>query len=48
MAYVDIEPVAVRTAASVLDGDPLATITRADLRDPDAVLAAPVSATCST
>lgn len=41
VAYVDVESVAVQTAASVLDGDPLATVTQADLRDPDAVLAAP-------
>ena len=41
VAYVDNDPVAVAHAAEMLADDPRATITRADLRDPDAVLAAP-------
>jgi hypothetical protein len=41
VAYVDNEPVTVASAAALLDGDPLATITAADLREPDAVLDAP-------
>jgi hypothetical protein len=41
VAYVDVEPVVVASAAALLDGDPLTTITAADMRDVDAVLAAP-------
>ncbi|MHA6627012.1 SAM-dependent methyltransferase [Pseudonocardia sichuanensis] len=41
VAYVDNEPVTVASATALLDGDPHATITAADLRDPDAVFAAP-------
>ena len=41
VAYVDIEPVATTYAATILAGDGGATITRADLRDVDAVLRAP-------
>ena len=41
VAYVDNEPVTVASASALLDGDPLATITTADMRDPDAVFAAP-------
>jgi len=41
VAYVDNEAVAVATSGAVLSDDPLATITHADLRDPDAVFAAP-------
>ncbi|MEQ3551386.1 SAM-dependent methyltransferase [Pseudonocardia nematodicida] len=41
VAYVDIEPVAVSISRSVLDGVEGATITAADLCDPEAVLAAP-------
>jgi hypothetical protein len=41
VGYVDNEPVTVASAAALLDGDPLATITAADLREPDAVFAAP-------
>jgi len=41
VAYVDNEPVTVASAAALLDGDPLATITAADLREPDAVFEAP-------
>jgi hypothetical protein len=40
VAYVDNEPVTVASAAALLDGDPLATIIAADLREPDAVFAA--------
>jgi len=41
VAYVDNEPVTVASAAALLEGDPLATITAADLREPDAVIDAP-------
>jgi hypothetical protein len=41
VAYVDNEPVTVASALAVLDDDPSVTITAADMRDPDAVLAAP-------
>ena len=41
VAYVDNEPVTVASAAALLEGDPLATITAADIRDPDSVFAAP-------
>jgi hypothetical protein len=41
VAYVDNEPVTVASAAALLEDDPLATITMADIRDPDAVFAAP-------
>jgi hypothetical protein len=41
VASVDNEPVTVASAAALLEGDPLATITAADMREPDAVLAAP-------
>ncbi len=41
VAYVDNEPVTVASATALLDGDPLATITAADLREPDAVFDAP-------
>ena len=41
VAYVDNEGVAAACSAELLAGDPLATITCVDLRDPDAVLAAP-------
>jgi S-adenosyl methyltransferase len=41
VAYVDNEPVTVASAAALLDGDPLSTITAADLRDPGAVFDAP-------
>ncbi|HYH33327.1 MAG TPA: SAM-dependent methyltransferase, partial [Pseudonocardia sp.] len=41
VAYVDNEPVTVASASALLDGDPLATITGADLRDPDTVFDAP-------
>jgi S-adenosyl methyltransferase len=41
VAYVDNEPVTVASAGALLAGDPLATITAADIRDPDAVFAAP-------
>ncbi|OZM84377.1 SAM-dependent methyltransferase [Pseudonocardia sp. MH-G8] len=41
VAYVDNEPVTVASAAALLDGDPNATITAGDMREPDAVLAAP-------
>jgi hypothetical protein len=39
VAYVDNEPVTVASASALLDGDPLATIATADLREPDAVFA---------
>jgi SAM-dependent methyltransferase len=41
VAYVDNEPVAAVCAEALLADDPLATITRADLRDHDAVFGAP-------
>ena len=41
VAYVDNEPVTVTSAAALLDGDPIATITAGDMREPDTVLAAP-------
>jgi hypothetical protein len=41
VAYVDNEPVTVASAAALLEGDPQATITMADIRDPDAVFTAP-------
>lgn len=41
VAYVDIEAVAVAHSRDVLAGDPLVSITQADLRDPADVLAAP-------
>lgn len=41
VAYVDFEPVAVAHAEELLAGLASTTITRADIRDPDAVLAAP-------
>lgn len=41
VAYVDFEPVAAAHATELLDGIDAVSITRADLREPDAVLAAP-------
>lgn len=43
VAYVDFEPVAVAHARQLLAdlADPTVTVTRADVRDPDAVLGAP-------
>lgn len=41
VAYIDNEPVTVASATALLNGDPLTTITAADLRDPDAVFASP-------
>ncbi|ANY06708.1 SAM-dependent methyltransferase [Pseudonocardia sp. HH130630-07] len=41
VAYVDIEPVAVTHARNLLNGDDRVTVTHADLRNADAVLAAP-------
>lgn len=41
VAYVDVEPVAVAMSRELLAGVPGASITAADLTDPDAVLAAP-------
>ena len=41
VAYVDNEAVTVASAAALLEGDPLTTITSADMRDPDAVFDAP-------
>ena len=41
VAYVDNEPVTVATSEALLADDPLATITAADMREPDVVLAAP-------
>lgn len=41
VAYVDDEPVAVAHSAAILVEADDATITKADLRDPDAVLSAP-------
>jgi S-adenosyl methyltransferase len=41
VAYVDNEPVTVASTAALLEDDPLATITMADIRDPDAVFDAP-------
>ncbi|MHA6627010.1 SAM-dependent methyltransferase [Pseudonocardia sichuanensis] len=41
VAYVDVEPVTVASAAALLDGDAHTTITAADMRDPDAVFDAP-------
>jgi SAM-dependent methyltransferase len=44
VAYVDSEPVAVAMSARLLDGDPNATITHADMRDWQTVLGAPTVA----
>jgi hypothetical protein len=41
VAYVDNEPVTVASAAALLEGEPQVTITMADIRDVDAVFAAP-------
>jgi SAM-dependent methyltransferase len=41
VAYVDVEPVTVASAAALLAGNPRTSITAADMRDPDAVLDAP-------
>jgi hypothetical protein len=41
VAYVDIEPVAVTAARRLLADNPGATMTHADVRDPQGVLAAP-------
>ncbi|GAA5138721.1 SAM-dependent methyltransferase [Pseudonocardia adelaidensis] len=41
VAYVDNEPVTVASATALLEDNPLATVTMADVRDPDAVFAAP-------
>jgi hypothetical protein len=41
VAYVDNEPVTVASCEALLAGDPLATISAMDMRDPDAVFAAP-------
>jgi hypothetical protein len=41
VAYVDNEPVTVASATALLDDEPLATITPADLREPDVVFDAP-------
>jgi hypothetical protein len=41
VAYVDNEPVTVASSEALLTGDPLSTITAVDMRDPDAVFAAP-------
>lgn len=41
VAYVDNEPVTVASCLALLEGDPLATITAEDMRDPDAVFGAP-------
>ncbi|MBS2965276.1 SAM-dependent methyltransferase [Actinocrinis puniceicyclus] len=44
VAYVDCEPVAVTMSTRLLEGNPNATITHADLRDWQTVLAAPTVA----
>jgi hypothetical protein len=41
VAYVDNEPVTVASASALLENEPRATITMADIRDPDGVFAAP-------
>lgn len=41
VAYVDLEPVAVAYARRLLDGEPNVSITQADIRKPEEVLAAP-------
>jgi hypothetical protein len=41
VAYVDNEPVTVASAAALLENEPRATITMVDIRDVDAVFAAP-------
>jgi len=41
VAYVDNEPVTVASSEALLADDPLATITAADIRDPDAVFGTP-------
>lgn len=41
VAYVDFEPVAVAHAREMIEGLDGVSVTRADMRDPDAVLAAP-------
>lgn len=43
VAYVDNEPVAVAHSQQLLAGNPLATITDGDLRDPEQVLSAPAA-----
>jgi O-methyltransferase involved in polyketide biosynthesis len=40
VVYVDNDPVAVEHARAILADDPLTSVVRADLRDPDTVLAA--------
>jgi uncharacterized protein (DUF1778 family) len=44
VAYVDWEPVAVAHAGKLLENEPLVTITQADIRSPQDVLAAPTVA----
>ncbi|MHA6620266.1 SAM-dependent methyltransferase [Pseudonocardia sp. DLS-67] len=41
VAYVDNEPVTVASATALLEDNPLATVTMADVRDPETVFAAP-------
>ncbi|WP_370591469.1 SAM-dependent methyltransferase [Saccharopolyspora montiporae] len=41
VAYVDVEPVAAHHARQLLRGDSASTVTQADVRDPQQVLAAP-------
>jgi hypothetical protein len=41
IAYVDVEPVAVSYGRRLLADEDLVTVTRADIRDPEAVLSAP-------
>ena len=41
VVYVDNDPVAVAHSKHILRGNPLATVIRADMRDPDAVLGHP-------
>jgi hypothetical protein len=41
VAYVDNEPVTVASCAALLESDPLSTISAEDMRNPDAVFAAP-------
>ncbi|MCD2195446.1 SAM-dependent methyltransferase [Actinomycetospora endophytica] len=47
IAYVDFEPVAVAHAQEITADLPSVTVTRADVRDPESVFAAPGSPACS-
>ncbi|AFT99613.1 SAM-dependent methyltransferase [Nocardia brasiliensis] len=44
VVYVDIDPVAVAHSRAILDGNPAAAVVRADIGDPEAILADPAVA----